>query len=68
MLALQGEPYVPPTKADEAAGGCKETREASITRDDMPGEMDIGGIPSHLKGRKGRVIKVADEADHASLA
>lgn len=68
MLALQGEPYVPPTKADEAADGSKETRQASITRDDMPGEIGIDDIPSQLKGRKGRVIKPADEADHASLA
>lgn len=68
MLALQGEPYVPPTKADEVTDGCKETRQASITRDDTPGEVDLDDIPSQLKGRKGRVIKAADEADHASLA
>lgn len=63
MLALPGEPYVPPTKESLVASGTAE-----MTRQEMPGNDDPGGHPGRRKGKKVRGIKPAEGADHAHPA
>lgn len=63
MLALPGEPYVPPVMALQALGNPVE-----MTRQDMPGDEDPKDHPGRRKGKRGRVLKPTDGADHAHPA
>lgn len=60
MLALPGEPYVPPTKAPAVMN--------TMTRQELPDDAETESHPGHRKGKKIRVVKPAEGADHAHPA
>lgn len=60
MLALPGEAYVPPAKAAAVT--------STITRQEVPGEVEADDHPGHRKGKKQRVAKPTDEVEHAHPA
>lgn len=60
MLALPGEPYVPPTKALAVTN--------TTTRQEIPGEVEAKEHPGQRKGKKIRIVKPADEVEHAHPA
>ena len=60
MLALPGEPYVPPTKAPAVMN--------TMTRQELPDDAETESHPGHRKGKKVRVVKPAEGADHAHPA
>lgn len=63
MLALTGEPYVPPAKKAQTSGAFVE-----MTRQEMPGDEESEGHPGRRKGKTLRGIKSAEGADHAHPA
>lgn len=63
LLALPGEPYVPPVKEAQAFGAPVE-----MTRQDVPGDPEPEEHPGRRKGKKVRVVKPAEGGDHAHPA
>ncbi len=63
MLALPGEPYVPPAKEVQASGTPVE-----MTRQEIPSDDESEGHPGRRKGKKLRGVKPAEGADHAHPA
>lgn len=70
MLALPGEPYAPPTKEAQAAEAVAALSDTSteMTRQELPGDDETDGHPVRRKGKKMRVAKSAEGADHAHPA
>lgn len=70
MLALPGEPYAPPAKGGLAAGavGALSDDSTEMTRQDLPGEVETDEHPGRRKGKKVRVVKPTEGADHAHPA
>lgn len=60
ILALPGEPYVPPIKAAAAT--------STMTRQELPGEAEGNEHPGRRKGKKQRVARPIDEVVHAHSA
>lgn len=70
MLALPGDPYVPPAKvaqATEAVAALSDTS-TGMTRQELPGDDETAEQPGRRKGKKMRVAKHAEGADHAHPA
>lgn len=70
MLVLPGEPYVPPAnvaQAAEAVAALSDTS-AEMTRQELPGDEETDGHPGRRKGKKMRVAKPAEGAEHAHPA
>ena len=63
LLALPGEPYVPPTKEAHASKVPDD-----MTRQELPGDAEPEGRPGHRKGKKTRVVKPAEGVGHAHPA
>lgn len=70
MLALPGEPYAPPTKDAQAAEAVAALSDTSteMTRQELPGDDETAEQPGRRKGRKVRVAKATEGADHAHPA
>ena len=70
MLALTGEPYAPPAKVAQAAESVAALSDASteMTRQELPGDDESDGHLGRRKGKKMRVAKHAEGADHAHPA
>ena len=70
MLASPGEPYAPPAKVAQAAESVATLSDASteMTRQELPGDDETDGHPGRRKGKKVRVVKAAEGADHAHPA
>lgn len=70
MLALPGEPYAPPAKVAQAAEPVAALSEASteMTRQELPCDDETAERPGRRKGKKMRVAKHAEGADHAHPA
>lgn len=60
MLALPGEFYAPPLKAVAVT--------SSMTRQELPGEVEAEEHPGRRKGKKLRVAKPFEEIEHAHPA
>ena len=60
LLALPAESYVPPTQA--------ATGTATMTRQELPGDIEAQEHPGRRKGKRLRVAKPADEGEHAHPA
>lgn len=60
MLALPSEPYVPSVKATAVT--------STMTRQDLPGEVEAEDHPGRRKGKKLRVAKSFEEVEHAHPA
>ncbi len=60
MLALPGEPYAPSLKAAAVT--------STMTRQELPGEVEAEEHPGRRKGKKLRVAKPSEEIAHAHPA
>lgn len=60
MLNLPGEPYAPPSKAAAVA--------STMTRQELPDDVEGEVPPGRRKGKKQRVGKVTNEVEHAHPA
>lgn len=70
MLALPGESYAPAAKEAHAADAVGTLSDASteMTRQELPGDDETEEHPGRRKGKKVRVAKPAEGADHAHPA
>ena len=70
MLTLPGEPYVPPAKGTQVAEtvGALSDTSTEMTRQELPGDDETEEHPGRRKGKKVRVAKPAEGADHAHPA
>ena len=60
MLALPGEFYAPPVKAAAVT--------STMTRQELPGEVEAEEHPGQRKGKKLRVAKPSEGVEHAHPA
>lgn len=63
LLAQDGTPYVPPVKESKVSEAT-----TGMTRQELPGDAETESHPGHRKGKKVRVVKPAEGADHAHPA
>lgn len=70
MLALPGDSYAPAAKEAQAAEAVAALSDASteMTRQELPGDDETEEPPGRRKGKKVRVAKSAEGADHAHPA
>lgn len=63
LLALPGEPYVPPAKEAQTYGS-----PVDMTRQDLPGDPEPEEHPGRRKGKKIRAMNPTEGAEHAHPA
>lgn len=68
MLDLSGEPYVPPVKGAQSAGGADETSDGETSAPELSGEGETGARYGKRKGKKSHHQKPEEGTDHAHSA